>query len=156
MNWLDIGLLVALFIFLIWGLKKGLIKGVFSLAGVVVGVVLAGQFCTAFSESTMGKIITAVVIFIAVCAVAAVIASWVEKALKLVMLGWLDRFGGAVFGIVVGGVVLGAALAAYINFIGAEALISESKVAAMLLDKFPLVLALLPGEFGDTVRPFFE
>ncbi|GAI50923.1 unnamed protein product, partial [marine sediment metagenome] len=33
--------------------------------------------------------------------------------------------------------------------------IAESALAAILLDKFPMVLALLPSEF-DVIRSFFQ
>jgi membrane protein required for colicin V production len=39
-------------------------------------------------------------------------------------------------------------------FFGTD-LVTESFLAGVLLDKFPLVLALLPSEF-DTVRDFFQ
>jgi uncharacterized membrane protein required for colicin V production len=43
MNWLDIVLIVLLFIPTFMGLRQGLIKAALSLAGLIVGVVLAGR-----------------------------------------------------------------------------------------------------------------
>jgi len=39
--------------------------------------------------------------------------------------------------------------------LGAGSIITESIVAAILLDRFPLILALLPDEF-DVIRSFFQ
>ncbi|GAJ19730.1 unnamed protein product, partial [marine sediment metagenome] len=41
------------------------------------------------------------------------------------------------------------------KFLGAEGPLAESGLATLLLDQFPMVLALLPEEF-DAVRPFFQ
>jgi len=53
-----------------------------------------------------------------------------------------------------GTVLWGALLATWVKFFGTE-LVTESAVAAILLDRFPLILALLPGEF-DMIRSFFQ
>jgi len=70
------------------------------------------------------------------------------------MLGWVDHLGGAVFGVVAGAILWGALLAIWVKFFGAGP-VTESFLAAVLLDKFPLVLALLPSEF-DAIRDFFQ
>ena len=44
MHWLDIILLIALVIPTFIGLRQGLIKAVLSLVGLIIGVVLAGNF----------------------------------------------------------------------------------------------------------------
>jgi membrane protein required for colicin V production len=49
---------------------------------------------------------------------------------------------------------LGALLAIWVQFFG-SGLVTESFLAGVLLNKFPLVLALLPSEF-DAVRDFFQ
>ena len=156
MNYLDIALLVILAIGLFIGLGRGLVKTVFGLAGLILGVVLAGQFYKAFSDSTLGQIITFILIFIFVVWLATIAGALVRKVVKLVMLGWVDGLGGALFGVAMAGIILGVALVAYLNFFGSNSLISDSVVSAILVDKLPLVLELLPGEFGDTVRPFFH
>jgi membrane protein required for colicin V production len=71
------------------------------------------------------------------------------------MLGWVNHLGGAVFGLVLGALFCGALLATWIKFLGIAKVISESSLAVILLDRFPAVLALLPGEF-DSVRSFFQ
>jgi membrane protein required for colicin V production len=81
-------------------------------------------------------------------------ARLLKSAIKVVMLNWVDRVGGTVFGLLVGAILWGAILAAWVRFFG-SGLVTESLLASVLLDIFPLVLGLLPGEF-DSIRNFFQ
>jgi len=163
MNWLNIVIIVALAISTFLGLRIGIIKAVLSLAGVIVGVVLAGQYYVAladvlpfFSEtSNVAKVVAFAIILIVVMAIAAVAARFLKWAASVTMLGWVNQLGGAVFGLALGAIFCGALLAAWVKWLGVGSTITESVVSAFLLDKFPLILALLPDEF-DAVRSFFQ
>ncbi len=163
MNWLNIVIIVALAISTFLGLRIGIIKAVLSLAGVIVGVVLAGQYYVAladvlpfFSEtSNVAKVVAFAIILIIVMAIAAVAARFLKWAASVTMLGWVNRLGGAVFGLVLGAIFCGALLAIWVKWLGVGSTITESVVSAFLLDKFPLILALLPEEF-DAIRSFFQ
>ena len=48
-----------------------------------------------------------------------------------------------------------ALLAIWVKWLSVGSTITESVVSAFLLEKFPLILALLPGEF-DAIRSFFQ
>jgi len=156
MNYLDIGLLVMLAVTLFMGLKRGLIKGVLSLAGVILGIVLASRFYTAFSDSTVGQIITFVAIFVIVAWVASLLGSLIRKVAKMVLLGWVDNILGAVLGLAIGVITIGAALATYISFFGSNDLIADSTVGRILLEQFPIVLGLLPDRFQDIIKPYLQ
>ncbi len=162
MNWLDIVIIVVIAISAFGGLKNGLIKAVLSLAGLIVGVVLAGRYYTPLSEQltfipqdNIARIVAFAIILIGVMIIAGVLANLLKWAVSAVMLGWVNRIGGAIFGLVLGAVFCGALLAMWIKFMGIQSIIVESAMANMLLDFFPVVLALLPDEF-DTVRSFFQ
>jgi len=162
MNWLDIVILVALAIAVIVGLKLGLIKAVLLLAGVIVGVVLAGHYSgplgerlTFISSVGVAKGVAFVIIMIAVLVVAAIAASLLTWAARLVMLGWVNRLGGAILGLFLGAFFCGALLAMWVHFLGMSQVIADSAIATVLLDRLPVVLALLPGEFGS-VRALFH
>jgi membrane protein required for colicin V production len=162
MNWLDIVILVIIIIPTLIGLKVGIIKALFSIAGVVVGVILAGRFYVVLAEhlpfisqESLAKIVAFAIILIVVMVIAAVLASLVKWAVSAVMLGWVNRLGGAIFGFVLGAIFCGALLTIWVKFVGMSTPVSESILAALLLDGFPMVLALLPGEF-DSVRSFFQ
>ncbi|MFC2070742.1 CvpA family protein [Chloroflexota bacterium] len=162
MNWLDITILVILAVATFYGLRKGLIKAVLSLVGLIVGVILAGRFYTALAERLtfisqegVAEAIAFGAIVIVVMVVAAVLAGFLKWAVSLVMLGWVNRLGGAAFGLIMGALFCGAMLTLWGNFLGTPAVFAESSLTGILLDGFPAVLALLPGEF-DAVRSFFQ
>ena len=162
MNWLDIVILILIVISILTGLKIGLIKAVLSVVGVVVGVVLAGQYSVALaghltfiSQPSLAKIAAFAIILIVVMIIAAVLASLIKWAVSAIMLGWVNRLGGAVFGFMLGAIFCGALLAMWVKFVGITEPVHESALAVLLLDSFPVVLALLPGEF-DSIRSFFQ
>jgi len=162
MNWLDIVIIVLLAITTLIGLRIGIIKAVLSLAGVIIGVILAGRFYVALSEQltfipqeNLAKIAAFAIILVIVMLVAGILASVLKWLASIVMLGWVNRLGGAVFGFVLGAIFCGVLLAIWAKFLGPEGPIMESGLATLLLDRFPMVLALLPEEF-DAVRSFFQ
>ena len=161
MHWLDILLLVALVIPTFFGLKQGLIKAVLSLVGLIVGVILAGSFYKQLAgilgfidNPDIANVVAYVLILVVVLVIAAVAAKLLKTFIKVVMLGWVNTAGGAVFGFFIGMIFLGAILATWEKFFGPDMLVN-SFIDGFLLDKFPLVLGLLPQEF-DVVRDFFN
>jgi membrane protein required for colicin V production len=162
MGWLDIVIIVLVAIPTLIGLKVGMIKAVLSVAGVVIGVILAGRYYAVFAEHltfisqpSLAKIAAFAIILIGVMVIAAVLASLVKWVVSVVMLGWVNHLGGAVFGFVLGIIFCSALLTIWVKFVGISEPLYESALAAFLLDSFPMVLALLPGEF-DSIRSFFQ
>ncbi len=162
MHWLDIVILVILIIATFTGLMRGLIKSVLSLAGLIVGIILAGRlytyvagWLTFIQQEGIAEVVAFALILIAVMIIAAVLASLLKWFASIVMLSWANYLGGAVFGLILGAITAGALLTLWGNFLGAPDVVSESSLAGILLDRFPAVLALLPSEF-DAVRSFFQ
>lgn len=162
MNWLDIAIIVILAINVFVGLKMGLIKIVLGLVGMVVGVVLAGQFysqlaeqLTFISSEGVANVVAFAIIFLGILIIAMIVAGLLKQVASVVMLGWVNRLGGIVLGVLMGGVTCAALLAAWVKFFGAGDTIINSLLAGVLLDSLPVVLGLLPAEF-DSVRTFFQ
>jgi len=162
MYWLDIVIIVLIIIPTLIGLRIGIIKAVLSLAGVIIGVILAGRYyialaekLTFISQANLAEIAAFALILIGVMLIAAVLASLLKWVISVVMLGWVNRLGGAVFGFALGAIFCAALLAIWAKFLGAAGPIAESALATLLLDRFPMILALLPDEF-DAVRSFFQ
>ena len=162
MNWLDIALLVIIAFSTFTGLKTGIIKSVLSLAGLIVGIILAGRYYTALAgnltfipQETLAKIAAFLIILVGIMVIANVIASLLKFAVSVVMLGWVNRLGGAAFGLVMGATFCGALLAVWGKYLGIGDTISDSALARVLLDYFPVVMAFLPEEF-DAVHSFFQ
>ena len=162
MNWLDIVILVVLVISVFSGMRAGIIKVAFTLAGGIIGVVLAGRYSegladklTFISDSGIAGIVAFAIILIVVMVVATVIAFIIKKIASAVLLGWVDKIGGAVVGLFVGAIFVGAVLAMWLKFQGGNDVITDSALANFLVDKFGIVLGLLPSEF-QSVQDFFN
>jgi membrane protein required for colicin V production len=164
MNWLDIVIIVILVVPTFLGFRRGLIGSILPLVGIVLGVIVAGRgygsmanWLSNWLESpAQAKIVAFILIFILFMIAITVVTKLVRGFLGFLLLGWIDKFGGLVFGLVMGGVVAGALLSIVSRFFTSrvEATVADSALAAFLLDKFPFVLYLLPKEF-DAVRQFF-
>lgn len=135
---------------------------VLPLVGLIIGVILAGRF-----HDTVGGWLPIdnpeyagwagyAIIVVAVLIVSVIIAVVLRRFIRLVLLGWVDRLGGAGLGLALGGLLCAAALAACVKFGLGSDTIEDSGIATLLLDWFPAVLVLLPGDFGDAVSDFFN
>ena len=162
MNWLDIVILVVVAGATFLGLRIGIIRAVLSLAGLIVGVILAGLYygplaeqLTFISQASVAEAVAFAIILIGVMITAGIAAALLKWAASVVMLGWVNHLGGAIFGLVLGAIFCGTLLAIWVKFLGAPEIINESNLAATLLDRFPAVLALLPDEF-DVIHSFFQ
>lgn len=162
MNWIDIVLVIAIAISALIGMKKGVIGIALTLAGLVLGVFLAGRYYILFSQylsfishAGLVKVAAFAIIFIGVMVIAGVLARLLGKIASAIMMGWANRIGGGVLGGILGAIFCGAFLAMWVKFLGMTQVIAESRIAPILLNQFPRVLALLPGEF-DAIRFFFQ
>jgi len=161
MNWVDIVIILVAIGYAFSGFSQGAVRTVIGLVGLVVGIYLAGQFYTQLaaalfaSDQGWGPVVAWAVIFVIVN-VAATIIGWVlSRVVKAVLLGWVDKLVGLAIGAVVGLLTCAALLAVVMKYLpGTNATIAGSGLATFLLDKFPLVLGLLPPEFGS-VKDFF-
>jgi membrane protein required for colicin V production len=161
MNWLDIVIIVLLFIPTFMGLRQGLIKAALSLAGLIIGIMLAGNFypqvagmLTFIDDENVANIVGFVLILFAVIIIAMILALLLKKLADAITIGWIDHIGGAIFGFLSGFLTMGAILAIVVKFLGSD-LITESFVAQIMLDYFPVVLGLLPSEF-QSIQDFFQ
>jgi len=161
MNWLDIVIIIAALLLGFVGLRQGIIRTVFGIAGLIGGIILAGRYYGALAGvlSPGGAIWASVaayaIILIATLVVAGLVGHFIAKLVSLAALGWLDRLIGFLLGVFVGLLLSAAALAIVAKiYPGSEATISQSAVAKFLIAQLPLVLALLPQEFGS-IRDFF-
>jgi membrane protein required for colicin V production len=161
MNWVDLIIIAYLIISVISGLVQGLIKTLFSIIGTIVGIILAAHFYTQLggvltfiSNRDAANILGFIIILVAVMIVASIIAWILKTFIKIILLEWLDKLGGAVLGLLLGVISISAFLAIIVKYNQADVLIN-SKLAAFFLDKFPIVMGLLPSDL-NSVRNFFN
>jgi len=110
MNFLDIVILILWLFFAIRGVSKGLVKEVFSLAGVIVGFVGAYIYIDRVMDfigvsGTVMKILVFILIFVVLYFAVLLIGVIISKILKLIFLGFLNRLLGLVLGFLEGFVI---------------------------------------------------
>ncbi len=166
MNWLDVVLILILVLPMFIGYRRGLIRTVVPLVAIVLGIIIAGRayddlggwFHPGLLKSeAQANIVAFAIIFILFMAAMTVVSSLLHRFLNLLLMGWVDKAGGLVFGLIIGGVISGAILSLVANsFPSVEPTFQESTLAAFLLDKFPFVLYLLPPEFEEEASRIFD
>jgi membrane protein required for colicin V production len=146
MNWLDIVIIIVVVSLGIAGLRQGLIRTVFGIAGLIGGIFLAGRYYDELaarlfpSAAIWGNIAAYAIIAIATLVVAGVIGWLLAKLVNFAALGWLDRLVGCILGVVIAGLLCAAILAIAVKFYpGMEATINQSVIARFLVGGFPLL-----------------
>ncbi len=164
MNWLDI-VIVAVVLWFTWAaFRSGLIREVVTLVAVVVGIVVAGllyddleaDILVFIENEDAARAVAFLLLFGAVYLAGQLTAYLLKRAASLLLLGWLDRLGGAVFGLLKGLVIVEVLLVLFVTYpqLGLDDAIDGSVLAPEFLDRVPVVVRILPGEFGDAVDKF--
>lgn len=93
------------------GLRDGVVKRIVEILGVIATVILTARFASAVQPWVMQRtgaeedpalLITWAVLFFAGLILSRILAVLVSKLVRLTVLGWLDRLGGAVLGAAIG------------------------------------------------------
>ena len=166
MDWLDILILLMLFIPMFIGYRKGLIGIIVPLLGIIVGIFIAGRIYGnvadwlhpgLFGSESQANIVAFIVIIVLFFIAVMVVSSLLRGFLSILFLGWADRIGGLVAGLIFGGIAAGGLLAIIGRFFpsGVQNTVSDSALASFLLDTFPFVFHLLPFDFRETIQTFF-
>ena len=158
MNVIDIIILVCCIPAIVSGFSKGFVSQAFSLVALVLGVWLSFKFSVVFGDwlktyadlpGTILHVIAFAVILLIVVLLLKTIGNLVEKLIKVVMLGWLNKLLGVVFSLVkvvlVSGIVITLFDAVYTHlpFVSSDTL-EES------LFYYPI------KNIADTVFPFLK
>ena len=152
MNLLDAICLLLIIGFSFWGLIRGLVREAFSLGGIILGVFLGLSFNAGFGgflspllgiEEDMGQIIAFIIIFLLVSLLVSWLGLLVKKAIKFVLLGWLDRLLGLAFGFIKGVLIASVVcfLLVALPIPNVDKTVEESKVG-------PLVIGVAPATYN--------
>jgi len=161
MNWLDIVIIVVTLLLGMLGLWRGVIKTVFGIAGLIGGIALAGHYYLPLAsilspaEAIWSRIAAYLIILVATLIIASIVGWFVARLVHITTLGWVDRLIGFVLGAGIGGILCAAVLAIVSKYLPSMGEVtSHSVMARLLMEQFPLLLALLPKEF-DFIGAFF-
>ncbi len=109
MNYLDIIFIIPLAYGFVQGLRKGLIKEIAGLVAVVLGIYLARYFSLPASQALIEMTgwgtnictpLAYALVFVVVSLSISTLSYMLSKIIGAIMLGWLNRLFGAVFGVV--------------------------------------------------------
>ena len=117
MSVIDIIILIAFAPAVYFGLKDGFIRQLAGLISLILGIYLAYSFSSMLMPFLSGlfaevsvttlKIISFVLILIATILVVSLLATIIEKLVRITMLGWLDKLLGFVFSLFKAALIIG-------------------------------------------------
>lgn len=157
-NWLD--LVFALI--LVWAVRSsweaGLIQETFTLLGLAAGIIMAGQLYAPLARGLFGPVpeeaanaVAFLAILVGVWFGISFLGRLVRETAHWVMLGWLDKAGGVLFGVLKGVIVIEILMLVFIRFpvVNTEELIQGSLIANWIAryNPLPFIISLLPPEF---------
>ncbi len=144
MNVLDIIFIIILLYGIIKGVIKGFVVEVASFVGVILGIYLAKYNSATLALFLNGLLniaeeynqaIAFVTIFVLVILICHILAKIVDKTLKLVMLGWLNKLLGAALGFIKYALIISIILNVLTGFNLSDKFLSSEKKEGSFLYK---------------------
>ena len=153
-------ILIVLILSVVSAAKAGLILEVFSLAGLVLGLLVAawdyqkltpwmGQW---IHSPSMNQALSFIVMALGVMIAAGIAGRIVRWSVKSVGLGWADRMAGAAFGLVKGCALVTIAVMVIAAFWPSATWFRQSRFAPGFLAMARQAADVAPAELGDRIR----
>ena len=164
-NWLDFVIVVTIIWFGVAGMTTGLVREIVTWGAALLGVALAGRYYLKLADdirivhdgATVDDLIAFIAIFAGVVLAGHILGAVLKGAVSLLLLGWLDRAGGLLFGLIKGAIIVEAVLIAFATFPAAGWMtqaLDTSLLAPVFLSGVPWLLHLLPGSFKQGVAGY--
>ena len=163
MNWVDLLIAGVLAWTTLRAFSNGLIREVIGLLSLIAGVLLAGAYYDDLStnvefmvpDATTRRLVAFAAIFLGTAIAGQVIALVMRQAAAMLMLGPIDRIGGALFGFAKGLLLVEVALVVVAVFPAQTAVARElhaSRAAPIILEYLPVAQLGLPVEFREPLK----
>jgi len=166
MNWLDFVIILILIGFVAAAYSAGLIREVVTLVAVLLGIVIAGALydklakdvLVFLSDEDAAQAISFLILFGAVYLFGQIMAYVLKTGASLVMLGWANHIGGAVFGLFKGLLVVQVLLVIFAAYpsLKLDGAIEDSGLGRYFVDDVPFALQILPGDFDTRIDRFLS
>lgn len=147
----DVLLSVAMLGFVLYGLWQGLIRTVGSLAGVILGTVVASHFYSRIATTNTGRVIAFIALYIVMSRLVAIGFYFLEKLYNAIAvipgMKLVNRLAGAALGFVEGAIVIGIAVH-FANIFPLESVrtfLANSSLVPFFLRVGAIVAALFPA-----------
>jgi membrane protein required for colicin V production len=161
MTWFDYAVVGVLVVSIAWGVWRGLVREVMSLAGWVIAFLAANLFAAPLAEVLPASVsrpeyrtlLAFIIIFLLTLAVTTLGAVWLAKVLHAAGLGGLDRLLGALFGLLRALlIVLAAAIAAGFTSFPQKAAWKDSLAGPQLAAAASALKPWLPPAFAQRMK----
>jgi membrane protein required for colicin V production len=158
-NTLDIIILVIISLTTAYGIWKGMISQIFSIAGIVGGYFAAVRYYTpiashlTFMDAAAAKILSFISIFF-LCIFAAMVIAWiVGRFFKLPGLGLINSFGGGVVGFIKGFLVVTMMVIFLLAILPRDSqLVNTSASLPFVLKGIKIIDNMVPKDIKDQYR----
>jgi membrane protein required for colicin V production len=142
------------------GLAQGFFRSFCSLAGLILGLVvaawnytrLAALFIPLVRIPAVANTIAFLLIALLVMVVIGLIGNLLAKAFRLLGLGWLDALAGGVFGFFQGVLVVVIGILVIVAFFPEVHWISDARLPRMFFGACHVSANVTPNELGERVR----
>ena len=169
MNWLD-GAIIVLILWFTWSaFQAGFIRETVTVLAAILGIVLAGLFYESLAEDvllfidneTFARIVGFGLVFGAVALAGQLVAMVLKPTVNFLQLGIFDQLAGAAFGFVKAVVFIQIFLILFITYPrwGLDETINDSVFGSLtvrMVERVPVIVQMLPAEFGDEVDRFAD
>lgn len=157
---LDWIILIILIVSTLAAASSGIVVEVFSLGGLILGLVLACwhyqslvPWLTGWHVSLeVAKVIAFLIIAIGVMIVGSILGRILRWSVRMVGLGWLDHMAGAVFGLIKGAVLVVVLIVALLAFLPQTSLVRKSYFAPAFLSAAHGVAGVSPAELSNEIH----
>ena len=169
MNYLDIIFIIILLFFTFSGLRKGLVKVVGGILGILVGIYFAGLFYLQFSDwlqsitnlfaSTEANIISFILVFIIANRLFALAIIILDKIVSIPIINSVNKLLGGILGFLEGALIVTLIITIFTNlgsFVGADNVITNSRIAPYSEKAITLIKPFLPQDLKSIPGKFFN
>jgi membrane protein required for colicin V production len=158
-TYFDWFLIVVLLVSTVAAFRRGLIAVLFSLGGLIVGILVASWNYLTLANAlhrvilnfALAEGIAFVVIAVLVIMLFTVLSQALRRTVKAIGLGFVDRLGGALFGLVRGLLIGVAAMMAVMAFVPQATWLEKSQLAPYFLRGVHAVSFVVPQHFQDQI-----
>lgn len=168
MHWLTIATLILLFAFAVAGWRAGLIRRVLEFVGMVASVLLASHFghlvaeqvqdSTGLSERLAGPV-GWLLLFAVLILLTRLMAWGLAKILQVSIIGWLDHWGGAGLGVLIG-LLVGSVLLMLVCRLPVEGNLAEQvehdPVTRLVHGAAPALYNLVVRDKGEDIERLWD
>ena len=160
MNVVDLVILLLLAVSAFAGFRSGLIRCVFSLVGLLAGIVIASwnykHFAAQFSLVAQSQALTDAIWFcviaIAVMLVAGLLGLLMKSVIRGVGLGWLDSTLGLLFGLLRGAVLATLCIVVLAAFFPDTRWLGDAQMSRYFLGSAHLTTRMTPRELQGKIQ----